>query len=125
MITTQQHNSIFANRVSNVPQSFIREILKVTSNPNMVSFAGGLPNPSLFPVKEFELCTASVFKKYGMQALQYATTEGLLPLREFIANRYKHRFGLDISPDQILITNGSQQALDLISKLFISPGDEI
>lgn len=125
MNTTQQHNNIFANRVSNVPQSFIREILKVTSNPNMVSFAGGLPNPSLFPVKEFEQCTASVFKKYGMQALQYAATEGLLPLREFIANRYKQRFDLDISPNQILITNGSQQALDLISKLFISPGDEI
>lgn len=121
--TSQQYN--YAKRVQNVPQSFVREILKVASNPQIVSFAGGLPNPALFPVDELAKCSANVFQKFGRQALQYASTEGLYPLREFIANRYKQRHNLDISPEQILITNGSQQALDLIAKLFINPGDKV
>jgi len=124
MISTIQANA-FAKRVHNVPQSFIREILKVTSNPDMVSFAGGLPNPKLFPLNELKECSNNVFRKYGMQALQYATTEGHYPLREYISHRYKQRYHLDIPPEQILITNGSQQALDLIGKLFINPGDDI
>jgi len=122
-IQTENHH--FANRVQNVPSSFIREILKVASNPNIVSFAGGLPNPTLFPIKELEESAARVFKEKGMLALQYAATEGFLPLREFIADRYKHRYNLDISANQILITNGSQQALDLIGKLFINEGDTV
>jgi 2-aminoadipate transaminase len=123
-ISTGQQFS-YAKRVQNVPQSFVREILKVASNPGIISFAGGLPNPSLFPVKELEACSATAFQKFGRQALQYASTEGLYPLREFIANRYKQRHKLDVSPEQILITNGSQQALDLIAKLFINPGDKV
>ena len=123
-ISTDQQFS-YARRVQNVPQSFVREILKVASNPGIISFAGGLPNPSLFPVKELEACSATAFQKFGRQALQYASTEGLYPLREFIANRYKKRHKLDVSPEQILITNGSQQALDLIAKLFINPGDKV
>lgn len=121
--TTQQ--SKFAGRVANVPPSFLREILKVASNPEVVSFAGGLPNPSFFPVEALQICTQKVFDTYGMQVLQYAATEGYYPLRRFIANRYLQRFGLNIKPEQILITNGSQQALDLISKLFIDKGDSV
>jgi 2-aminoadipate transaminase len=120
-----QTTNIFAGRVQQVPQSFIREILKVASDPQITSFAGGLPNPSLFPVKEIESSVLNVFRDEGRQALQYASTEGLHPLREFIANRYLQRHKIEISPEQILITNGSQQALDLIGKLFINPGDKV
>lgn len=122
---TETTGSLFADRVNNVPQSFIREILKVASNPAITSFAGGLPNPAFFPVKELELCAARVFQQQGMQALQYTSTEGYLPLREFISQRYRQRYKLDIPPEQILITNGSQQALDLIGKIFINPGDHV
>jgi 2-aminoadipate transaminase len=117
--------NIFANRVSKVPQSFIREILKVASNPEITSFAGGLPNPDLFPIEELKESAANVFQNEGKQALQYASTEGLYPLREYISNRYLKRYNLNIPPEQILITNGSQQALDLIGKLIINPGDKV
>lgn len=121
----QPRQSPFATRANNVSQSFIREILKVASNPEIISFAGGLPNPEFFPVKDLESCAASVFQKYGIRALQYADTEGYLPLRSFIAERYRERYNLKISPEQILITTGSQQALDIIGKLFINPGDNV
>ncbi len=114
----------FANRMYNTPKSFIREILKVTQNPEIISFAGGLPNPDFFPVAEIAAATQKVLRRDGTKALQYSTTEGYPPLREFIANRYK-RYGLSIEPSEILITNGSQQGLDLIGKLFINPGDRV
>lgn len=120
-----QQQKLYADRVGNVPQSFIREVLKVASNPGIISFAGGLPNPSFFPVKKLEECAVAVFRQKGKQLLQYATTEGYYPLREFIANRYRQQDQLDISPEQILITNGSQQALDIVGKLFINPGDQV
>src|SRR5690606_10213187 len=122
-MNTKTHQ--FAERVHHVPQSFIREILKAASNPGVISFAGGLPNPSLFPVKELEECAGKVFKEHGQKVLQYASTEGYYPLREYISDRYLSRFGITILPEQILITSGSQQALDLIGKLFIQKGDEI
>lgn len=121
--TTQQQ--AFASRVDQVPQSFIREILKVASDPGITSFAGGLPNPALFPVAELAECAAHVFNEYSSKALQYAETEGLYSLRLSIANRYKQLYNLDILPEQVLITNGSQQALDLICKLFLNPGDKV
>lgn len=121
--TTEQH--LFADRVSNVPLSFLREILKVASNPEITSFAGGLPNPQFFPVKELEQSAIHVFQKNGMEALQYSATEGHLPLREFISGRYLKKFNLRVPPEQILITNGSQQALDLLGKIFINPGDDV
>ncbi len=124
-MNTQTSTHLFAKRVENVPQSFIREILKVAGRPGIVSFAGGLPNPKFFPVKELEECAGKVLKEHGMQALQYASTEGYFPLREYLCKRYYTRFGLNITPEQILITNGSQQALDLVSKLFIEPGDKL
>nr|WP_319540767.1 PLP-dependent aminotransferase family protein [uncultured Methanospirillum sp.] len=110
----------FASRMEKTPRSFIREILKVTQRPEIISFAGGLPNPALFPVKELAETAEKVIAEEGTAALQYATTEGHPPLREWIAERYKKRLGLDISPDEILITNGSQQCLDLIGKIFIN-----
>ncbi len=115
----------FASRMAKTPKSFIREILKVTEDPRIISFAGGLPNPELIDVDGVARAAATVLGEDGKTALQYSTTEGYLPLRQFIADRYKKRLGLAISPDEILITNGSQQGLDLIGKIFISPGDHV
>ena len=119
------NKQLFANRVNHVPKSFIREILKVASMPDITSFAGGLPNPALFPVEDLASCAAKVFSKKGAEALQYGASEGYYLLREFIANRYNDKQNLNISAENILITNGSQQALDLIGKVFINPGDEV
>jgi 2-aminoadipate transaminase len=115
----------FASRMARTPKSFIREILKVTEDPRIISFAGGLPNPGLIDVEGIARAMADVLAQDGRTALQYSTTEGYLPLRQFIADRYKKRLGLTVSPDEILITNGSQQGLDLIGKVFISSGDHI
>lgn len=115
----------FANRMDHVKKSFIREILKVTENPEVISFAGGLPNPESFPVEEIGIATQKVLSEDGKKVLQYSTTEGYLPLRRMISDRYNQRFGLKIDTDEILITNGSQQALDLISKVFLDKGDDV
>ncbi len=115
----------FASRMKTTPKSFIREILKVTQDPGIISFAGGLPNPDLFPTEEIARVARDVIAEEGREALQYTTTEGYLPLRKFIADRSRHRLGLPISQDDILITNGSQQCLDLIGKVFLNPGDTV
>ena len=115
----------FAKRMSQVRRSFIREILKVTADPSIISFAGGLPKPDLFPTAPMAAAAAAVLAESGPAALQYSVTEGEPPLRQWIANRYKTRKGLDINPDHILITNGSQQSLDLLGKVFLDPGDVI
>ncbi len=115
----------FADRMQHVQKSFIREILKVTLNPEVISFAGGLPNPDSFPVEEISAAAQKVLSQDGKNAMQYSTTEGYLPLRQMISDRYVHRFGLHISPDEILITNGSQQALDLLGKVFLNKGDNV
>jgi 2-aminoadipate transaminase len=104
--------------------SAIRELLKLTEKPDIISFAGGLPAPDVFPVEQFQEACQRVLKDYGAQALQYGTTEGYLPLREQIA-RHSARYGIKVEPDNILITSGSQQALDLLGKIFINPGDRI
>ena len=115
----------FAPRMAKTPKSFIREILKVTERPEVISFAGGLPSPSLIDVDGIRTAAVSVLEHDGRVALQYSTTEGYLPLRQFIADRYKKRLGLTVSPDEILITNGSQQCLDLIGKVIIGAGDHV
>ena len=115
----------YASRMQKMQKSVIREILKAIDKPGMISFAGGLPNPISFPVKEIKQATAKVLDADGENVLQYSTTEGYEPLREYIAQRYKKRFGLEISTDEILITNGSQQALDLIGKVFLNEGDAV
>ena len=116
---------LYATRMNTLPKSFIREILKVTENPEMISFAGGLPNPRFFPIEEIAKATSDVLGGADVSALQYSTTEGYQPLREYIAQRYRQKRNLDISADEILITNGSQQGLDLIGKVFIGEGDRI
>lgn len=115
---------LFADRMNNVHKSFIREILKVTEEPEIISFAGGLPNPKSFPITEIEEAVSKVLSENGDEILQYSTSEGYLPLREYIAERYSKN-GLKIDADEILITNGSQQGIDLVSKVFLNKGDKV
>ncbi|WP_035250469.1 PLP-dependent aminotransferase family protein [Desulfocurvus vexinensis] len=115
----------FAARMGSVHRSFIREILKVTADPEVISFAGGLPNPGLFPMRELAEAAAQVIGQEGRSTLQYSTTEGHAPLREWIAARYRERKGLDVGADDILVTTGSQQALDLMGKVLIDKGDRV
>jgi 2-aminoadipate transaminase len=114
----------FATRMEGVPRSFIREILKVAISPEVISFAGGLPNKALFPLEELQASAAKLMSGSDRNILQYANTEGYLPLREKIAERYSRK-GLKIDPRNILITNGSQQGLDLLGKIFINEGDAV
>jgi 2-aminoadipate transaminase len=104
--------------------SAIRELLKYTEKPDIISFAGGLPAPDVFPVEEFRIACDKVLREQGAQALQYSTTEGYRPLREMIA-RHTQRYGIEITPENVLITASSQQALDLLGKILINPGDNI
>jgi 2-aminoadipate transaminase len=114
----------YSDRIQQVPRSFIRDILKVASSPEIISFAGGLPNRKYFPVKELSESTARVMKNQASTALQYSLTSGLPKLREIIATFYTNQ-GLNIPIENILITTGSQQALDLIGKTFINEGDTV
>ena len=114
----------YAQRTQRMGSSVIRELLKLTESPEIISFAGGLPAPDVFPVDEFRSACDVVLSEVGAQALQYSTTEGYLPLREMIA-RHTARYGIEVTPDNIMITSGSQQALDLIGKVFINRGDRI
>ncbi|RDK07297.1 PLP-dependent aminotransferase family protein [Cupriavidus lacunae] len=108
-----------SRRAQQLTSSAIREILKVTERPEVISFAGGLPSPASFPVAAMEAATARVFADNPQAALQYAATEGYLPLREFVAKRH----GAPV--ERVLITTGSQQALDLIAKVMIDPGSKV
>jgi len=118
-------NNRFSDRMKTTRKSFIREILKVTQQPEVISFAGGLPNPGFFPVEEIARASTKVLAKDGRNVLQYSTSEGYLPLREFIAERYLRKSRLKIESDGILITNGSQQGIDLIGKVFLNKGDRV
>ncbi len=121
---TQAGNS-FSDRIADVPRSFIREILKVTIDPSIISFAGGLPNRDLFPVKELKLATERVLDRYGTDIFQYSTSEGFAELRGWISRRYREKRNLEIPADDILITNGSQQGLDLLGKIYINENDPV
>ena len=112
-----------AKRMSEMRASEIREILKVTERPEIISFAGGLPAPELFPVDEIKEVNRLVLEQDGARALQYSTTEGYKPLRNLIAGRMNSRLGTSFDCDDILITHGSQQALDLSGKVFLDEGD--
>ncbi|MDB5257933.1 MAG: transcriptional regulator with DNA-binding domain and aminotransferase domain [Chitinophagaceae bacterium] len=124
-MTTTTNTGNFSGRAQQVQSSFIRDILKAAGQSNIISFAGGLPEPSLFPAQQLAKSAYRVLMNNGQEALQYTNTEGYLPLRKFIAERYLRQQKIPIEPEQVLITSGSQQALDLISKLFLDPGDEI
>lgn len=114
----------FAQRMQRMRSSAIRELLKLTQQPDIISFAGGLPAPDLFPIAEFQVAADRVLSKHGSQALQYSTTEGYGPLREYIVEKMA-QYGIQAALENVLITSGSQQALDLISKILINPGDLI
>jgi 2-aminoadipate transaminase len=114
----------YAHRMQKMGSSVIRELLKLTEQPDIISFAGGLPAPDVFPVEQFREACNYVLDHFGPQALQYSTTEGYRPLREMIA-RHTARYAVEVTADNILITSGSQQALDFIGRLFLNRGDYI
>lgn len=114
-------NWTLAARAEKMNPSVIREILKVTEKPGIISLAGGLPSPKTFPIESFAAAAASVLATDGASALQYAASEGYTPLREAIAAFLPW----DVHPDQVLITTGSQQALDLIGKVLIDAGSRV
>ncbi len=122
MQTLWEHR--YAQRTQRMKSSAIRELLKLTEDPEVISFAGGMPAPEVFPSKEFAEACARVLRDRPAQALQYGSTEGFTPLREMIVQR-TNRSGLQVSTQNVLITSGSQQALDLLGKIFINPGDHI
>ena len=113
----------FAKRMEVLKASEIREILKVTQRSEVISFAGGLPASELFPVKTLAAATQKVFEEEGMRGLQYSTTEGHPPLRRKIAERMRSTWEAHVTPEQVLITSGSQQGLDLTGKLLLDEGD--
>ncbi|MCA9934473.1 MAG: PLP-dependent aminotransferase family protein [Ardenticatenaceae bacterium] len=121
---TTPWNQRYAQRMERMGSSAIRELLKLTQRPNLISFAGGLPAPELFPVQQFDAATQKVLAEHGAAALQYSTTEGYLPLREFIVEQL-HKQGVHATADNVLITSGSQQALDIVGKILLNPGDKV
>jgi 2-aminoadipate transaminase len=112
----------FAHRTALMKRSTVREILKQAARPGMISFAGGLPAPELFPIKETAEAAQRVLEKYAGKALQYGETEGVTELRDYIARQFS-RGGLKVQRDNVLITTGGQQALDLIGRALIDEGD--
>lgn len=117
--------TLFATRIQNTPRSFIREILKVTQDPSIISFAGGLPNAKALPVTELAEAAKRVLSENGSQALQYGTSQGFAPLREVIAKRYHQQLDLEVDADNILITHGSQQGLFLLGEIFLNSNDAV
>jgi 2-aminoadipate transaminase len=115
----------FADRVARAPESFLGELFRVSSDPSIISFAGGLPSSALIDAHGIAQATRDVMGGEPHVALQYTTTDGHLPLREYIAERYRRRLGLPASADEIQIVNGSQQCLDLVAKLFLNKGDHV
>ena len=115
----------FANRIDSLRASDIREILKITQRAEVISFAGGLPAPELFPVEEIKEISRLLMEESGRVALQYSTTEGYEPLRQKIAARIGRKFQTQASAEEVMITSGSQQALDFTGKLFLDAGDVV
>jgi DNA-binding transcriptional MocR family regulator len=123
-LTATEWTGMYADRVSRMGASEIRELLKVLDQPDMISFAGGIPDPKLFPTEEIKRAYVSTLEQaqLGGQSLQYSVSEGYLPLRQWIAG-YMTAIGAPCEPENIVITSGSQQGLDYLGKLFLSPGD--
>lgn len=110
----------FSDLAMGLKASEIRELLKLTTMPEVISFAGGLPAPELFPLEELKKVDVEILSKEGQLAVQYGTTEGYLPLREKIAARMKKAFQVDCTPEEIVITSGSQQGLSLLAQIFLN-----
>jgi len=115
----------FADRLSRVPASFLDELFRVSADPSIISFAGGLPSSALIDTGGIAAATRDVMEGEASVALQYTTTDGYLPLREFIAERYRRRLGIPATAGEIQIVNGSQQCLDLFAKIFLDKGDHV
>ena len=118
----QDLKRLYSDRAGKMRKSEIRELLKVTQDPEVISFAGGLPNPKSFPIDDLSAVVQTVLKQHGQVALQYGTTQGTLELRESLADRVR-KDGIEATSDNIVITSGSQQALDTVGKIFLNPGD--
>lgn len=116
---------LIAERMLGVPRSFIREILKVSLDPQIISFAGGLPNAAYFPVQAIQQAAETVFSRYGAGVLQYGKSEGDEHLRQLISERYREKKGITLPPESIIITNGSQQGIDLLGKVLLDQGDNL
>jgi len=114
----------YALRARGMKSSAIRELLKLIEDPGIISFAGGLPAPEVFPVAEVADAAHRVLTDHAASALQYGATEGYLPLRELLV-RHMARYGIEVTPANVLITSGAQQALDLVGKLFVNAGDHL
>src|SRR5262245_16032531 len=114
-----------AGRMTQLRSSAIRDLLSVTERPEMISLAGGLPSPESFPVDHLRAITERAFRDQPTALLQYSTTEGSPSLRAWIAAKASEERRRPVDPDQVLITHGSQQALDLIAKAFVEPGTTV
>jgi len=117
-----EFDRLYSDRAGKMRKSEIRELLKVAQDPEVISFAGGLPSPESFPVQDLQGIIHSVLQQKGKVALQYGTTQGLTELREVIAER-ACKDGIDATAENVMITSGSQQALDTIGKILLNPGD--
>ena len=115
----------FAERTAHLRASTIREMLKVTQQPDVISFGGGLPAPELFPTLAIANATRAVMERVGAAALQYSVTEGIPEMRAWVANRLASRFGRPFDAESVTIVNGSQQGLDLVGKILLDPGDHV
>ncbi len=113
---------LYSDRAGKMRKSEIRELLRLTQDPEIISFAGGLPNPLSFPIKELQSITTSTLERYGKNALQYGPTHGINELRQTLAERAS-KDGIQTGFDNIIITSGSQQSLDMVAKMFTNPGD--
>ncbi|WP_282126164.1 PLP-dependent aminotransferase family protein [Marinifilum flexuosum] len=114
----------FSNISNNIKRSAIREILKLTQNPEVISFAGGLPAPESFPVDNLDEIISTMLKEEGAEVLQYDATEGVTELRELLLKRYQNE-GVQCELDNMIVTTGSQQGLDLVGKVFVNQGDVV
>lgn len=115
----------FARRLEKAEGSAIREILKLASKPEVISFAGGLPAPELFPVEEMKKVAEAVLEEQGRAAMQYSATDGYPPLRQAIAERMNAKLKTNVGADSVMVTNGSQQCLDFMGRVFLDEGDKI
>jgi 2-aminoadipate transaminase len=118
-------DEMFASRINSAQPSFIREILKAVDDPDLISFAGGLPDKELFPLQALAQASSRQMASGAKDILQYGQSEGEYELREYISSYYQERRQLDIPPENILVTNGSQQGLDLLARVLINPDDRI
>ena len=116
----------FATRTNGLRSSAIRDLLKVTEMPDMLSLAGGLPTPASFPLADLRREADRLLGEYGPRVVQYSATDGVIDLRSWIADHYSGELGRPVAVDgQIVVTHGSQQALDLLAKVLIDPGDVV